>query len=96
MIQELTNAVMGYFEVKRKPKPVLRNLRKPYELLLAELISSDEPVPVPVDYATEHIFDEISIEEFCETFHLICEIVTYNFHGVKIDRAFYEFKFKSE
>lgn len=95
MIQQLTDALMGYFEIKRKPKPVLRNMRKPHELLLAELISSDGPVPVPVDYATEIIFADICIDEFCETFHLEYKTVTYSIKGIKIHRAFYEFSFKS-
>jgi hypothetical protein len=93
MNDELYSELMGYF-FAHTPKPKLRNMRKPHELLLAELISSNEPVPVPVDYATETVFTEMSIDEFCETFHLTYQIVTYSFRGVKIKRAFYEFSFK--
>jgi hypothetical protein len=96
MNKDLYNDIMGYFFQKQQ-RPNLKNMRKPHELLLAELIASDTPVPVPVDYALNVVFTELSIDEFCETFHLNYEIVTYRSKdGVIIPRAFYEFSFKDE
>lgn len=66
----------------------------PYEKLIAELIRDDEPVPVPVDYALEHIFTDISTTEFCERYHLNVETVVYTFKGQQLPRAFFIFSIK--
>jgi hypothetical protein len=92
----IKEALMGYFEIPKQAKPKLPGLKHPHQLIIKELIESDEPVPVPVDWAIENVFVDFSLETFCELYHLEYSVVTYKVHNLEIPRAFYLFNFKSE
>lgn len=92
----LSTSLMAYFQTPPKPRAKLSGLTEPYQLLLKELITDEEPVPVPVDWAIENIFVGFSLEEFCERYHLEYEVVTYAYNGHDLNTAFYVFKFKTE
>lgn len=90
-LADIRRTIMGYY-IQRHHKPKAT----PRERLIAELIASDTPVPVPVEYALNNIFNDISIDEFCSVFNLECRQVTYSYkHKNKeyFTKAFFEFSF---
>lgn len=65
--------------------------------LVAELIDSRDPVEVPIAFALEQIFDDVSIEDFCKMFNLRVEIVQHRIVHLSglvcFGPAFYRFSF---
>lgn len=64
----------------------------PREQLTRALLTSDEPISVPVAWALDNCFSDIYIGEYCKAMHIHYEIITYP----GIPRQYYEFSFHTE
>lgn len=87
-------------ELHRQLFPVVPKKRhlneEPWQVLLSAILTSDEAIPVPVDYALEKIFLDFSIDTFCKKFNLSYELKRYRIGDSFNLRAFYEFTFNNE
>ena len=89
MDDELYLYLMRHFDPAVNDEP--RGLT-PREQLTRALLTSDEPISVPVAWALEHCFSDIYIGEYCKAMHIHYEIITYP----GIPRQYYEFSFLTE